>query len=250
MFLGEKKLKELLTLEYMEAKARNSSFSMRAFARKLGIPQSAISEILNDKRNITHKMAIKILSGLAMPPSQIAEILATESGSDQAQFVSLDMKAYSVISDWRPIALISLIETKNFRSDPKWIAKRLGIAEKVVVESLKTLESLDLIKIDKKTKKISLTHEQIEAIPPVATAALKKANRENLELALQKLDSTKFEERDFTAITMCFDPDRMEEAKKLIKEFRRKFCKIMESGNKKEVYKLCVQLYPLSNIES
>lgn len=229
----------------MNAKARNSSFSMRAFAKKIGIPQSAVSEILSGRRSITRKMAQKIMSGLILSPAQMTKILE-EDQDDQNQYTSLDMKTFEVISDWHYFGLISLIETEGFRSDPKWIAKRLGIADKVAVDTIKTLESLDLIKIDKKTKKISLTNEQVAAISPVATAALKKANRQNLELGMDKLNTTEFIERDFTAITMCFDPNRMEEAKALIKDFRRKFCKVMESGKKKEVYKLCIQLFPLS----
>ncbi len=248
MFLGEQKLKEILMTEFMNSKTRNSSYSMRAFSRKVGIPQSAISEILSGKRSITSKMALKIMNGLSVTSEQISEVFGNGSAGE-TEYKSLEMTTFDVISDWHHFAIISLIETKNFQSHPEWISKRLGISLKTAKDSLNKLQTLDLIKIDPKSKKISLTNEQVAAISPVATAALKKANRQNLDLGLDKLESTKFEERDFTAITMCFDPNRMEEAKKLIKDFRRKFCKAMESGNRKEVYKLCVQLFPLSKIE-
>ncbi|MES2768870.1 MAG: TIGR02147 family protein [Bdellovibrionota bacterium] len=249
MFLGEQKLKEILMTEFMNSKTRNSSYSMRAFSRKVGIPQSAISEILGGKRSITSKMALKIMNGLSVTSEQISEVFGSNNSNKPDLYKSLEMTTFDVISDWHHFAIISLIETKSFQSRPDWISKRLGISLKAVKDSLNKLQALDLIKVDPKSKRISLTNEQVAAISPVATAALKKANRQNLDLALDKLESTKFEERDFTAITMCFDPGRMEEAKKLIKDFRRKFCKTMESGNRKEVYKLCVQLFPLSKIQ-
>jgi uncharacterized protein (TIGR02147 family) len=244
MLTGETKLKNLLMIEYMNAKAKNPHFSMRAFAKKIGVPQSAVSEILSGKRHVTHKMATKIMSGLSVSPNRMQEIL--EDSGNERGFKSLDMAVYDVISDWYYFAILSLMETKGFHSSPIWIAQRLKLPLKTVHDALKKLLALDLIAIDPKTKKISLTNEQFEAVSPVATAALKKANKQNLELAFEKLENTRFDERDFTAITLCFDPERMEEAKKLIREFRRKFCKIMESREKKEVYKMCVQLFPLS----
>ena len=48
-------------------------------------------------------------------------------------------------------------------------------------------------------------------------------------------------------MTMTMDVHKMDEAKQLIKDFRRNFTQLMEEGEKKEVYKLCISFFPLSH---
>lgn len=244
MFQADK-IRLILLEEFVGAQSRNPNYSMRAFAKKIGVNQSAISEILSGKRPITKKSAEKILSGLDLNPLEIAKIFQGELKNKQI-FKSLDMDTYHLIADWYYYGILSLAETDDFQSSPTWISKRLGINEKIVAKAIDRLLKLDLLERDAKTKKLKPTHEQLEASSDVAKPAFKKACKQNLELAQKALEEGEFEERDFTAMTLCFDPDRMEEAKKMITNFRRNFAKAMESKKKKEVYKLNVQLFSLT----
>lgn len=243
MFNSEK-VRFFLLDELASAQSRNPSYSMRALAKRIGVSQAAISQILAAKRPLTKKTAEKILKGLDRNPEEIWDVLQSESG-DQG-FKSIDMDTYHLIADWYYYAILSLTQTQDFRSEPEWIAARLGISEKVARDAVDLLLRLDLLEFDQKTKKIKSTNEQIAAISPIANAALKKACRQNIQLSEKALEETEFDERDFTAITLCFDPAKMNEAKKIIKTFRRQFCRTMESYSKKEVYKLTVQLFPLT----
>jgi uncharacterized protein (TIGR02147 family) len=218
---------------------------MRAFAKRLGVSQAAISQILSGKRTLTQKTAQKALEGLDKTPQEIQSVFKPEHENDQ-KFRSIDMDAFHLISDWHHYAILNLIQTEDFKNSPEWIAKRLAISTKTASESIELLIRLDLIQRNPKTKKLLPTNELFEAISEIANPAMKKAAREDLELALKALDETEFSERDFTAMTLCFDPGRMKEAIKMIKNFRRKFSKAMESKNKKEVYRLNVQLFPLT----
>ena len=244
---AEQNVRQILLKEFLEAQARNPQFSMRAYSRKVGVTQSAISEILSGKRKITEKMALKILAGLDLSPDLVQDIVASfkkKSDAHTRPFKALDIDTFHLVSDWHYFALLSLSETKNFKSNPNWIAKRLDISLAKANDALDRLSRLGLL--DQVDGKVVPTGIQYQVDPGIATPALKKAQRQNLEIATKKLESTKFEERDFTAITLCFDPDRMGEAKALIKEFRKRFSDLMEDGEKKEVYKLCVQLFPLT----
>ncbi len=245
MFQADK-VRGLLLEEFVKAQAKNPSYSMRAYAKKVGISQTAISEIFGGKRPITKKSAEKILSGLARSPEEVSNLLLGSDDSSLTSYKSLDMDTFHLISEWHYFAILSLAETKGFQSSAAWIAERLGLTEKIVRDALARLIRLGLIESDKKTGKIKPTGDQFAAISEVATSALKKANRQNLELIEEALESIPSEKRDFTAMTLCFDPDRMDEARKLIKNFRRSFAKVMEAGHKKEVYKICVQFFPLT----
>ncbi len=239
------RIKLVLLEEFASAQARNPNYSMRAFAKKIGISQAAISQILADKRPVTKKCAEKILRGLDKTPAELSEILHPESDSNLS-FKAIDMDTYHTIADWYYFAILSLAETRDFQSSTRWIAERLGISEKRAAEAISRLQRLDLINRDPKSKKLVPTGMQFEAVSAIANPALKKACRQNIELAQSALETTEFVERDFTAITLCFDPDKMDVAKKMIKNFRRNFCKVMEKSPKKEVYKLSVQLFPLT----
>jgi plasmid maintenance system antidote protein VapI len=246
MFETEK-VKIILLGEFARLQAKNPHYSMRAYSKKIGISQAAISEILAGKRNLTKKSAIKILEGLSRSPQEIKEILSGYLEEEQpATFKTLDMDSFYLISDWHYYAIMSLVHTRDFKSSPAWVASRLGISKKSASEALELLLRLDLLERDPKTKNLRATGERYEALSIVANPALRKANRQNLELATSALEEIEISKRDFTALTLCFDPERMDEARDLIKKFRRSFDKKMENGIKKEVYKLCIQLFPLT----
>ncbi len=241
---AEQNVRHILLKEFLDRQARNPQFSMRAYSKKVGVTQSAISEILSGKRKVTTKMGIKILGGLGLAPDVIENLINSLNGksSTDVTFKALDIDTFHLISDWHYFALLSLSETCTFKNEAKWIAKRLNISESKANEAIERLTRLGFLK-----ENGVATGIQYQVDPGIATPALKKAHRQNLEIASNALETTKFEERDFTAITLCFDPDRMEEAKLLIKEFRKQFSDLMESDQKKEVYKLCVQLFPLTH---
>lgn len=237
-------VRRVLITELLQAQARNPNYSMRAYARRLGLPQSALSEIISAKRKITAQYAKKIVQALDLSPQTQAQLLA--SSESDLGFRSLDMDTFHLIADWQYFAILSLAETEDFQSSAEWIARRLGISEKAATQALDTLKRLGLVNVHPRTQEIVVTGDQFVAISEVAEPAMKKAARQDLELAEAALNKTKFEQRDFTAMTLCFDPARMDEAKELIKKFRRSFSKTMESKRKTEVYKLSIQLFPLT----
>lgn len=242
----EQQAKIILLEELTKARTKNPRHSMRAFAARLGVAQSVISQVLNSKRPLTKKTARRILAGLGKSPTEISQIIE-ESHAGDSTYTPLDVDAFHLVADWYNYAILSLANTKGFRGNPAWVAKRLGINTPVAKSALDRLLRLNLLK--KTGTTVVATGNSYEAISPSANLALRKANQENLILAEKALAEVSVELRDFTAITLCFDPARIEEARRMIKAFRRNFDRLMEAGHKREVYKLCVQLFPLSKAE-
>lgn len=236
----------ILLEEFVKAQTRNPNYSLRAYSKKIGIATSAISEIFSGKRPITPKSAEKILVALNKDTKEVGDLLTSINTEGPQKYTPIDVDSFQVISDWHHFAIVSMTETKDFQSSPKWIAERLGITPAAADDSIQKLLNLKILKRDEKTKKLSLTGENFEILPEVATPALKKANRQNLDLAKTAIEQIPVAERDFTALTLCFDPDRIEDARKMVKNFRRSFSRVMEAGHKKEVFKLCIQLFPLT----
>jgi uncharacterized protein (TIGR02147 family) len=243
MNLSEK-VRIILLEEFVKSQTRNPNYSMRAYSKKIGLAQPAISEMLSGKRGITKKSAEKILNGLDIDPEEAFKILSSED-EPSIKFQPLDQDAFDIIANWHHYAILSLAETKDFKSSEEWIAERLGITTMAASEAIEKLLQCKMLTRDS-FGQLKPTGQSFEAISSVAKPALRKANRQNLELASVALEEVPLELRDFTAITLCLDPMRLEDARKMIKNFRRQFNRVMESGHKKEVYKLCVQLFPLS----
>ena len=238
----ELEIKTKLISEFESARLRNPSYSLRAFSNSLGIPVSALSDILNGKRSITQKMAIRILDGLGV--SQIeTKCIIDKKPLDQRTDISLEY--FKVISDWYYFAIMSLSETEDFSSSPEWIAKRLNISEKQASTALSRLIKLELL--EEKDGEIHPTGIQVKTPTDIANLSLKNHTIQSLELAKESLLKDPIDKRDFSTITMAIAPENLDEAKIMISKFRKKLSKKLESGKKTEVYKLAIQLFPLTS---
>ncbi|MBF0363185.1 MAG: TIGR02147 family protein [Oligoflexia bacterium] len=280
---GQMVFKMKLVEIFSEAQNKNSSYSLRAFARRLAVSPSALSEILNGKRRVSRKFVQKTLVRLALPPNESFNILehfpsvvcsnsnsknghssskgknkrdSTNSNSNsdsdsetRSSIPSLElaMDQYHLISEWYHFAILSLAEIENFRSDVKWIASRLGIKIPEAKAAINRLLKLGLIKEDEKGNLIS-TGIQYKTTDEVANLAIRRAHVRNLELAQNSLEKYGVSERDFTSRTFAIDVSKLPEAKKLIRKFREDMSNLLEVGNKTEVYTVCINLFPLSDL--
>lgn len=238
----QKEIIERLSNDYSKARAKNPSYSLRAFSNRLGIPVSALSEILNGNRVISKKMGSRILSGLGLSPIESENIL---SGTSKADESNLSLDYFKAISDWYYFAILSLSEILNFKTNPDWIATRLNISKREAKMAIDRLIKLGML-IENKDGSYKACGIQYKTPTDILNASLKNHTIQTLELATDSVINDPVDQRDFSTITMAIDPKNLGEAKKMIKSFRKRLSKKLESGNKKEVYKLAVQLFPLS----
>src|SRR3989339_149457 len=254
----QKKLQELL----LAAKMKNGAYSLRAFARRAGIGPAALSEILNGKRRVSKKGMEKVLRNLCLSPAEIGQILdlyvnekldkSSEDGTIQNRekkstkpSIELAMDQFHTISDWYHFAILSLSETDDFDSDEVAIARRLNIGVDEVKMAIARLIRLNMLS-KSKNGKLKPTGASYNTTDDIADIALKKAHLRNLELAQRSLEKDSVEKRDFVSMTMAIDIKKLPKAKKMIREFRQKLSDFLEDDCKNEVYKICINLFPLT----
>lgn len=260
------RIQKLMQADLAAAQARNPAYSLRAFALKIGLYSSTVSEILSGRRKITRKMAARILQGLGTPPDESTEILsqlaprtrratahrAGDSASPALAYAQIDMDQFHVISDWYYFAILSLADTQDFHKaggEPEWVARRLAIKPQEARVALERLERLGMLARDRRGR-LCATGKQFATSADISNLSLRKHHYQNLELARRSLDRDPVQEREFTFINMAVDPERMPEMKERIREFRDALCAEFESGARREVYKMCVQLFPLTSPET
>lgn len=244
-------LEKTLNAHYEVLRKRNPSYSIRAFARKLGITPGTLSLLMLGKRKVSEKMALKIADNLPLGPQERSEILANYLDAKlikahTGDYLELSQDQYNISAEWQYFAILNLIKTKDFKSDVSWIAQRLGLKKSEVTEALDRLERLGLIKYDEENN-IGRQSSKYRTPDEVVSVALKKCHHQGLDLAHESLDRDPVSERDFTTVTFPLNPKKISEAKALIRKFEDDLVDLLEKDDDlTEVYRLAIQLFPLT----
>jgi uncharacterized protein (TIGR02147 family) len=163
----------------------------------------------------------------------------------EIESLQLTVDTFSVISDWYHYAILELTALASFKPEPKWIASQLDISVQETKAAIERLLRLGLLKEVKGSLK--RTHELVTNHTGMdTTAARKSLQRQIVSKALVAIDETPQEEKDISSMTMAIDVRRLDQARELIKKFRRDLSALLEDGDPSQVYHLGVQLYPVS----
>ncbi len=250
-----KKLNELL----VKRKERNATYSLRAFARDLKVPKSTLHEVLEGRRalpvkNLSYLFEITNLSpiektlfteSLYRTKVRLDEISIEEDSITQRHLV--DDSHFKIVVEWEHYALLSLIETFDFKSNIAFIAKRLNIKTERARTVLSNLLTAGFVK--KNGKEIIRCTHPLATTEDIPSQALIEAHKEVLELSKKKLTSIPTTARDYSTITISINSQKMNEAKSIIREFRKKITKLLAEGQRDEVYQIAIQMYPLTVLE-
>ncbi len=255
---------EAVHLQYLwEVLARrqkaNPSYSLRAFARDLGIQPPTLSAILKKKRSIPRRYIAQFLDRLELSPEKrrlfIESFSASKRGFDPQSVENASPTVetlneelhYQAIAEWEYYAVLSLFETRTFKPQPEWIAQRLNISEARAKVVWQHLLQLGLVQ-ETKDQSFEKVNKRFKTTEDIVSLALQKSHEESTQLALAKLRTTPVTERDYSSVTVAVNPKKINEAKSCIRKFRREMEAILEKGEKTEVYQVSVQFFPLTEI--
>ena len=252
-------IQNLLRSKLAEIQKANPQYSLRAYAKKLGVHVGALSSILNGKRNVSRDLAERISLRLLLDPQERSEILrlfpkkrssrnpglATESL--EPRYLELTASQFKLIAEWEHFAVMSLLNCEDFESSVEWIANRLGITTSRTEMVLERLLSLSLLNRDERGN-FARSQKSYRTSDDVADLALKKYYEQSLESARTSLYQDSVKVRDFTSTTMAIDPTKLSIAKERIRSFQDELSDLLESGHRTEVYRFSMQLIPLSKL--
>ena len=239
---------KIIEQEFSRLKAYNDRYSLRSFSRKLGVTPSSLSQVLNCKRAVTPQFAQKVLKRLNFSPDEVAKYSGECRSSDAQAFRYLEMDEFFLVKEWHHFALYELMGTHAFVSDPKWIAKRLGITIPKARASLKQLVRLGFIQVTA-SGDFARTGKALSIQSRVPSEYIRNSHRETASQALRSLDVDSFEACDFSSSTVPVDLKRIPKAKLMIREFRRKLSAYLSGGDTTEVYKVFLGLMPLTQFD-
>ncbi len=255
-------LQRILQKRLAESQEKNASFSMRALASKIGINPGTLSSIICGKRKVSKKLAQNISHALMLDPQERHELLshfpekqhykkeANREASDvvDPKYLQLTSAQFRVMSDWEHLAVLSLMKTTNFQSSPAWIAERLGIGEKKAAEVVERLIMLELVE-RKSDGSLQRLANRLRSSDDIVDISVRKAHLQTLELAKESVHKNTVKTRDLSSVTFAIDLSKLAQAKERIRQFQDDLAEFLTEGSPSEVYRLSVQLFPLTVIK-
>jgi uncharacterized protein (TIGR02147 family) len=244
---------ELLRHEFSKRMQKNPQYSMRSFAKQLGISHTLLSLVLNGHRKPSRAMAEKIAERLHFSAQKTNSLLASVSRKSEKRgdfvgkgYEKISLDQFAFISEWQHYAILSLLEVADTKFEAKFIAQRLGISQLLAKVSMQRLTSLGIVEQDSsgrwKQRSGPIIVENVKS-----TVHTRKFQRQLMAKAVESLDNDAMEKRDFSSTTFAMNAKHVSYALDRIREFRRELSNELESfGEPDEVYNLTVQIFPTS----
>ncbi|MBO9667554.1 MAG: DUF4423 domain-containing protein [Bdellovibrio sp.] len=244
-------VKSLLMQELTKRQTRNSSYSLRAFARDLDLGSTTLSDVLADKRSLSKTNLEKVMEKLLVSPLE-REVLWSKYKENHSRLevteeLILKEDEFRLIADWHYLAILNLAKIPENKATPEWIATRLGISEEEAEHALERLLRMELLK--KSRNRLVRTAKPIATSGDIPSAAIRKHHTQNLHLAEQSLHRDPVETRQFYSMTVAVNPEKLPLVKDIVIKARKKIGDLLEDGSLSEVYTFSFQLFPLTKLQ-
>lgn len=250
----------------------NPRYSMRAFAKALGLSPGELSEILRRKRALGARACQKVAQALELSPAEYKHLLMLSAasladrgennhGGGEPAVVPVPMAPawraperlsedrFRLVSDWWCFAIINLLDIDGVIWSSQILADRLGITRLQAQSAMERLLRLQLVKVVAHEKAVVVS-DFVEHLSDVPSEAIRKYHRAVLEKAIVALESQDTNERDITGVGFAIDKKDVKAIKREIAEFQDQI--VAKYGRKRKgrtldsVYQLEMALFALT----
>ncbi len=248
-----------LQRELIRRGEKNPSYSLRSFAKNLGISPTVLSLFLSGKRPISKKTYLRIAEKIDLSTNEL-ELLQQEqsvltsrkhSGANSTaatpaySMAQINLDTFALIADWYHYAILSYLELPNSKLDRNEIANHLGISVHEAGSAIERLQRLELIEMSHGQWKQKIAPIKIEN--KEALGATRKFHKQMLERAIESMEQNSFSSRDISSVTFAMNKELIPYAVEKIRQFRRELMHDLETrATPSDVYHLSVQLFPLT----
>lgn len=257
-----KDYREILANEYQKRKIRNASYSLRAFARDIGLTSPRLTDVLKNRQGLSRSKAAAIAQKIGFSGSQAEFFCNAVEALDGRSQTSRDLAKrqiekfgnlfkrklkedqFKIISEWYHFAILSLSNVADFKSSPEWIAKKLGLSVSVVEKAIERLLNLGYL-VDKNGE-LSESESLVVCQDEIPSKYGRSFHKQIITKALESIEAQSMHQRDITSMTLAINPDKIPLAKKMIADFVKEFDKAMNGDTDLEkLYAIAIQFFSL-----
>ena len=248
------KIKECLSVKQKE----NPQYSLRAFARDIGVHHGTLGQVLRGIRHLPYKDADSVANKLRLSPKErtlfMESLLRKKLSIDSIKIdeldesFMLDESFYKVLAEWEHYAILELFNLDGFKGSLEEIASKLNLSKNRAEVALNNLIVCGLLVVDG-FGRLSPAHTDLRTTENIKSQALRDSHIETMKMGIEKIESVEVELRDFSSIAVSLNLDKLPEAKTIIREFRMKMAALLRDCEQKtDVYQLAIQFFPLTDV--
>ena len=261
------KISNYLSAVLKERKSQNSSYSLRAFARDLGLSPTTTSHFLNSKIKITPKIMSQIVSSLKLPKKQerYFKLLATFEGT-KSEDVRIELlsqlKTYSkvwtvvesakshqwnLLEHWFILPVLEFLPIIRKKTEIKEIAKRLNLKIEDVEMSIEALIQSGIV-FENSEGQYLRTNKQIIFDSAQPDLGLQSFHRQMLMKARSALVEQDNHEKFVGSETFAVASENISEIKEILETcFQQVLAICQKPQNPTDVYHLGIQMFNLTS---
>ncbi|MDO9399316.1 MAG: DUF4423 domain-containing protein [bacterium] len=242
--------------EFSRKQRANEHYSLRAYARDLGVHPSTLSQVMKGNRPLPLKDSASVVKNLKLGPKDktlfMESLYRRKTSIDDIEISSLDERFmldesyYKALAEWEHFAVLELYEIVDFQANIAEISKKLKITPNRAEVVVNNLLTCGLLKRNDMGE-LKRAHASVRTTEDVKCQAMQESHKETLMMGINKLEEIEVEFRDFSSTTVAIDLEKLTEAKTIIREFRQKMEGLFRDGNKTDLYQLAIQFFPLTD---
>src|SRR6185312_8079464 len=254
--------REILFKEYTKRKSKNPRYSLRAYAKLLGMTASRLSEIFSQKRGLSPELAHRIIDKLDFLDFEKAlfldlveaeearspidrELAAQRVKKKIVKYSEVDLQTFQVIADWYHYAILDYLKLEGCSHQPEQIAKHLNVDVEKIKAALERLVHLNFL--EKSNDKYQVVEQRLSTPTEIPSEALKQHHEGLLDKAKTALRQQCVENRFFQAVTLPISKEDIPMVKECIVEFQEKLsAKLAASPRKNAVYAVLFNFFELT----
>lgn len=265
MIAAHSTYRDYLKAVIAERSARREKYSVRAFARSLGLTPSFLADVLKGRKNLSAEGALRVASALKLEDADreyFRMLVQLETSQDPevrgllrnqvrdmqsgAQVTALDVDRFRAIADWYHFSILYLTWLPGFRFTPHNVARKLGIAASEAERAIDRLLRLGLLKQTKTGYKTAENSYRVEA--PTPEAAILEFHRQVLDKAREALPRQRAPERFGATEVYALDPKCLGEARKILNKAFDDIAKLARNHpERRGIYALSTHLFRVTD---
>ena len=255
---GKYDIPAILRERLRAATRRNPRFSLRSFAKQLGIDHSTLSQVLRRKRRLSPRDLQAVGQRMGLGPEALeayAQNTRRKSGhkntAGNIASVQVDLDTFQLLSVWYHYAILELLQVRAFKTDSRWIATALGIAVEDVNIALQRLLRLGLLEMSGRDRWRDKSGDAEFHSSGLTEAARNQMNQEVHELAIEAMTRVPSEDRIHRQMCAAIDSRSLPRLQRLADEFLEELrALISESNAKDDVYQVEISLFPVTTFKN
>ncbi|RYZ92071.1 MAG: TIGR02147 family protein [Proteobacteria bacterium] len=241
-----------LTEFFFRASKKNPQYSIRAFAKKLGVSNSSLSEIMRGKRVVSKKKALEFASELGLSSEDIAQLEeAFENAGSLEKLkpvqnpfkeILIGPDQYKIMADWKYFAVLALIRTNGEKLKLDEMASSLELSSKSVKAIVAELEDLGIVTrhaggILRSQNVVFRTSEDFPE------ELMRKRRLESIEGAALAINQIRPGELGIFA-TVSTTPEAVFAARPMLEDFVKRLCLHLRDPKSPHVFEIGMNLFP------